>query len=91
MKVLNLFVKIPLYAGIYFVTLISSYLVSVVITAVVLAVICAIWSFIQPLPELLSARYGEILLLSSIPACIVFFIYTVIRAHPKKTKEEKQE
>lgn len=55
-------------------TLLEMYLLSVITTGAILSVVFSIWSLIKPLPLFVSTNYWTVLLLASVPLCIVYFV-----------------
>lgn len=83
MKVVSFIVKVFGYAGIYFIALLESYLMSLLVTSVPMTLIYSVWSFFSPLPQLVAEKFGLLLLAVAVPLGIVFFIYTIINVHKK--------
>lgn len=59
---------------IHTVTLLEMYLLSVITTGAILSVVFSVWSLIKPLPLFVSTNYWTVLLLASVPLCIVYFV-----------------
>lgn len=59
---------------IHTVTLLEMYLLSVITTGAILSVVFSVWSLIEPLPLFVSTNYWTVLLLASVPLCIVYFV-----------------
>lgn len=95
MRFLNKTVKGVLYALIYLWTLIQTYILSLIVTGCLLCIAVAILSFVGNIPAILLFKFWLVLLVGSIPLCIIFYImvltdfitrYTDWR---KKKKESK--
>lgn len=83
MKVVNFIIKVFGYVGIYFIALLESYLMALLVTSVPMALTYSVWSFFSPLPQLVAEKFGLLLLAVAVPLGIVFFIYTMINVHKK--------
>lgn len=76
----NKFIKSLGYLFVYFMTLIESYLIALLIISVFSSLICAVWSFITPLPSYIGRYYGVLMLQGAIPVSIGIFIYIIKQA-----------
>lgn len=97
MRLLNRTVKGILYTFAYLWTLIQTYILSLIVTGCLLCMAVAILSFVGNVPAILLFKFWLVLLVGSIPLCIVFYImvltdfitrYTDWRERKKK-KENK--
>lgn len=79
----NRFIKGLGYIGIGIITLITSYIIALVGMCFPFSLVCAVWSFITPLPAYIAENYGIILLQCSIPVCMIVFSYTLKHALKK--------
>ena len=77
MKALNKIVKFFGFIGIGLVTYISSYIIALTIMCTPLSLLCAVWSAIRVLPDILVRQYWLVLLVSSLPVSIIVFIIAV--------------
>lgn len=84
MSLIGKIVKYTGFFGIGVVTLISSYFIALAGMCILMSAVCAVWSFIQPLPQYIAEHYGVLLLQSSIPLGIVIAVYVIIHAYKKK-------
>lgn len=84
MSLLNKVIKYSGFFGIGIVTLISGYLIALAGMCIAMSLMCAVWSFIQPLPQYLAEHYGVLLLQSSIPLGVVLTVFVFINACKKK-------
>ena len=82
-KLINIIVKCFGMLGIFLITWIESFLLSIVVEGAVFSLICSVWSFFNKLPALVSTRYGLLLIAGSLPVSFVLCIYLL-----KKAKEE---
>lgn len=55
-------------------TLLEMYLLSVITTGAIISVVFSVWSLIKPLPLFVRTNYWAVLLLASVPLCIVYFV-----------------
>lgn len=83
MGVRNKIIKALGYIGIYFLTLLESYLISIVGVGTIMSIICMIWSFFAPLSQTISSQYGVIMLVSAVAPATAIFIYIMAKAHAK--------
>lgn len=77
MSLFNRFFKTILYVLIYAWTLIQSYLISSAITSIALSLIMAITSAIGKVPNIMIDKFWLVLIISSIPLGIIFFLMIV--------------
>lgn len=77
MKALNKIVKFFGYIGIGIVTYISSYIIALVFMCTPLSLFCSVWSICRALPAIMVDKYWLVLLVSSLPMSVVFFIIAV--------------
>lgn len=77
MSLFNKFFKTILYVLIYAWTFIQSYLIGATITSIALSLIMAVTSAIRKVPNLLIERFWLVLIISSIPLGIVFFLMVI--------------
>ena len=75
MSMVNKFIKGIWYIGLYLIALIESYLIALLFTGLLASAVCAVWSFITPLPSYIGAHYGILLLQGAIPVSIGLSIY----------------
>ena len=80
MSVRNKLVKVLGYIGIYLLALLESYLFCLVTTGTVTSLICMVWSFFAPLPELLRNQYGLVMLTVSALPSVILSIYVMCKA-----------
>ena len=83
MGVRNKIIKALGYIGIYFLTLLESYLISIVGVGAIMSIICMVWSFFAPLSQTISSQYGAIMLVSAVAPAIAVFIYIVVKVNAK--------
>ena len=81
------------YTGAYLWALLQSYLIAILLTATLASIICAIWSFIKPLPAYIGAHYGILILQGAIPLSLIFLIYILskVKKQTAKPKEEQKQ
>ena len=91
MSVRNILVKSLGYFGVYLVTLVNGYFISLLGMSVIFSAVCTVWSFIEALPQFIAENYGKLLLLASLPIGIVLSIYIMFRAIPRSKKHKKQD
>ena len=84
MSLMNKVVKYTGFFGIFIVTLISGYFIAIAGMCILMSLVCAVWSFIQPLPQYIAEHYGVLLLQGSIPLGIVITVYVIFHALRKK-------
>ena len=84
MSMLNKVVKLFGYVAVFFMLAGESYLTSMWLTSSLLAVACAVWSFVAPLPALITQRFGILLLICSVPTAVILFIYLCIKLKKEK-------
>lgn len=77
MSLFNRFFKTIFYVLIYAWTLIQSYLISSAITSIALSLIMAITSAIGKVPNIMIDKFWLVLIISSIPLGIVFFLMVI--------------
>ena len=77
MSLFNRFFKTIFYVLIYAWTLIQSYLISSVITSIALSLIMAITSATGKVPTIMIEKFWLVLIISSIPLGIVFFLMVI--------------
>lgn len=77
MSLFNRFFKTIFYVLIYAWTLIQSYLISSVITSIALSLIMAITSATGKVPNIMVDKFWLVLIISSIPLGIVFFLMII--------------
>ena len=77
MSLFNKFFKTIFYVLIYAWTLIHSYLISSAITSIALSLIMAITSAIGKVPTIMIEKFWLLLIISSIPLGIVFFLMVI--------------
>lgn len=77
MSLFNKFFKTIFYVLIYAWTLIQSYLISSAITSIALSLIMAITSAIGKVPTIMIEKFWSLLIISSIPLGIVFFLMVI--------------
>ena len=77
MSLFNRFFKTIFYVLIYTWTLIQSYLISSAITSIALSLIMAITSAIGKVPTIMIDKFWLVLIISSIPLGIVFFLMII--------------
>ena len=77
MSLFNRFFKTIFYVLIYAWTLIQSYLISSVITSIALSLIMAITSATGKVPNIMIDKFWLVLIISSIPLGIIFFLMIV--------------
>ena len=77
MSLFNRFFKTIFYVLIYAWTLIQSYLISSAITSIALSLIMAITSAIGKVPTIMIEKFWLILIISSIPLGVVFFLMII--------------
>lgn len=77
MSLFNKFFKTILYVLIYAWAFIQSYLIGATITSIALSLIMAVTSAIRKVPNLLIERFWLVLIISSIPLGIVFFLMVI--------------
>lgn len=77
-KLINFIVKYAGYLGIYLLTLIESFIISVVGMGSLLSIVLAVWSFITPLPAIFTDSYGVALLTASLIPSVILFIYIIV-------------
>lgn len=77
MSLFNRFFKTIFYVLIYAWTLIQSYLISSAITSIALSLIMAITSAIGKVPNIMVDKFWLVLIISSIPLGIVFFLMVI--------------
>lgn len=77
MSLFNRFFKTIFYVLIYAWTLIQSYLISSAITSIALSLIMAITSAIGKVPNIMIDKFWLVLIISSIPLGIIFFLMIV--------------
>lgn len=82
-KFLNNLVKFLGFIFVFFVTVLNSYLIGILLGSVILSLVSAVWSAIHPLPFVLTNYYYLVLLTGSIPIGIVVFIFVVRRIFKK--------
>ena len=75
MKAVNRFIKGIWYIGLYLMALFESYVIALLMVSILASVICAVWSFITPLPSYISTYYGVLLLQGAIPVGVGLSIY----------------
>lgn len=83
MKIINKFVKLLGYIGIYLLLLIEMFILAFLSMGTVMSVYCSIWSFFRPIPCLLSAKFGLAVVIVSIPVTIALYIYSLINIRKK--------
>lgn len=81
-KLINLIVKGLGYFGIYLVTLLESFILSIIGMGSIISIVLGVWSFFAPIPLVFTDRYGLALLTASVVPSIILFIY--ILTHLKK-------
>lgn len=81
-KLIGFIVKVLGYFGIYFVTFIEAFVMSIIGMGSILSIVLGVWSFFAPIPLVFTDRYGLALLTASIVPSIILFIY--ILTHLKK-------
>ena len=67
----------------YLTTFFSCYLLSLMISGVLLSGLCLVWSIFQTLPETIATYYWLIMLFTAVPFSLIFFIHTMIKVHRK--------
>lgn len=77
MSLFNKFFKTILYVLIYAWAFIQSYLIGAIITSIALSLIMAVTSAIRKVPILLIEKFWLVLIISSIPLGIVFFLMVI--------------
>lgn len=77
MSLFNRFFKTIFYVLIYAWTLIQSYLISSAITSIALSLIMTITSAIGKVPNIMIDKFWLVLIISSIPLGIIFFLMIV--------------
>lgn len=77
MSLFNKFFKTIFYVLIYAWTLIQSYLISSAITSIALSLIMAITSATGKVPTIMIEKFWLVLIISSIPLGIVFFLMVI--------------
>lgn len=77
MSLFNKFFKTIFYVLIYAWTLIQSYLISSAITSIALSLIMAITSATGKVPTIMIEKFWLVLIISSIPLGIVFFLMII--------------
>lgn len=77
MSLFNRFFKTIFYVLIYAWTLIQSYLISSAITSIALSLIMAITSATGKVPNIMIDKFWLVLIISSIPLGIIFFLMIV--------------
>lgn len=83
MLVRNKLIKALGYMFIWLVTFIEAFLLAVLTAGILFSLICAVWSFITPLPAYIATKYGILLLVGAIPFAVCYFIYIAIQARKK--------
>ena len=93
MRFLNRTVKGILYAFAYLWTLIQTYILSLIVTGCLLCIAVAILSFVGNIPSILLFKFWLVLLVGSIPLCIVFYIMVLTDFITRYTgwREKKKE
>lgn len=79
MKMVNKFFKFWGYLLVYLLTFFESYLIALLGVSVVASLICAVWSFITPLPAYISEHYGVLLLQGTIPVAFITMFYILLK------------
>lgn len=77
MSLFNKFFKTILYVLIYAWAFIQSYLIGATITSVALSLIMAVTSAIGKVPTLMIEKFWLVLIISSIPLGIIFFLMVI--------------
>ena len=77
MSIRNKIVKALGYVGIVLLTMVSSYVIAFVGMCFPASLICAVWSFIKPLPDYIARNFGILLLQSSVPVGIFITLYVL--------------
>lgn len=84
MSLMNKVVKYTGFFGIFITTLISGYFIALAGMCILMSLVCAVWSFIQPLPQYIAEHYGVLLLQSAVPSGIAVTVYVIFNALRKK-------
>lgn len=80
MGVRNKIIKVFGYFGIVLLTFIECYAISFVGMGTILSLVCAVWSFIHPLPALFSEHYGVIMLIEAVIPSIIMTVKVLLEA-----------
>lgn len=91
MSVRNKLVKGLSYAGVFIVVAIEHYFIGLLAVGAPFTLVCAVWSFIRPLPQYVIDNYGKLYLLVSLPVGLVLCIYTLTHVHSKGTSKAQSE
>lgn len=96
MSVRNKLVKGLSYAGVFIVVAIEHYFIGLLAVGAPFTLVCAVWSFIRPLPQYVAENYGKLYLLVSIPVGLILFIYSLTHIHSTgisraQSEEQKQQ
>lgn len=83
MLVRNKLIKALGYFFIGFVTFFEAFLLAVLTAGILFSLVCAVWSFITPLPAYIATNYGILLLVGAIPFAVCYFVYIAIQAMKK--------
>ena len=78
MRIVNRFIKGIIYFLIFTGSAINSYLLSVLVTGIVLSIILSVSSVLGKFPANLSDSLWKIHMLSSIPGAVTFFVYITL-------------
>ena len=89
MKLWGKLVKFFGYVGIYLVTLLQCYGMSLIVSGSIMSIVCAIMSIFIVLPRLIIEKFWLVLLLGSIPIAILFFIIVVTGVLVKNERLKK--
>lgn len=83
MLVRNKLIRALGYMFIWLITLIEAFLLAVLTAGILFSLVCAVWSFITPLPAYIATKYGILLLVGAIPFTVYYFVYIAKQARKK--------
>ena len=84
MKALNKLFKFVGYTAVYLLTFFHCYFLSLIASGALLSIVCAVYSIVSKLPEVLTERFWLIYLTSSIPIAVIFFVIVITDVSDKK-------
>lgn len=72
------------YAAVSILTFIHCYFLSLIASGALLSIVCAVYSIVSKLPEVLTERFWLIYLTSSVPIAVIFFVIVITDVTDKK-------